>query len=598
MGFRRPAGDTSRGGFNGRTRGARQGHRLGFPADAAGFMPRSPCARANGVPPVSKRFVTGVALTGVSGAAFLGAALALNRPGDGYAFFDPIIEVKAIIDRGYVGELSEEDQRRMQDGAIAGMIEALGDPFTVYVPGDVSADFQKDLTGEYVGIGASVNVRDGWLTIVSPLEDSPAYRAGIMAEDRVVEIEGESTQGLSADACVDRLMGVAGTSVTFVIERAGVRLPPFTLVREHIKTRSVKGFHRNPADPEQWEFMIDPARGIAYIRLTQFTPQCALEVAEALQAAGAWSGGVKGLVLDLRNNPGGLLDDAVSIADLFLASGRIVSTEGRGGPSRIEDAVAPGTLPDFPVAVLLNGSSASASEVLAGALADNHRATIIGSRSFGKGSVQSVIPLVRGGEGAQLKVTEQYYYLPSGRLLHRKPDSVVWGVDPTPGFHIPTTPQQELAMFLARRDQEVIRAGAAPDDENWSDPEWIVTKLQDQQLAGAIRAMQARLDTGEWLKTGDDPEAGSAIAFGEIRDLERTQEAHAREIERIQKRIDALSSAAAGVETAPPDFWADDTDLTGGTLDVFDKDGKKITSLRITGNSLERWLMSADVEKQ
>lgn len=547
---------------------------------------------------MNKRLVLGAALIGVSGAAFLGAALTLKGPGDGYAFFDPIIEVKALIDRGYVGELTQEDQRRMQDGAIAGMLEALGDPFTLYVPGDFSADFQKDLTGEYVGIGASVNVQDGWLTIVSPLEDSPAYRAGIMAEDRVVEIEGESTQGLSADECVDKLMGVAGTTVTFVIERQGVRLPPISLVREHIKTRSVKGFHRSPANPESWEFMIDPARGIAYLRLTQFTPQCALEVADALQAAGAWSGGVKGLVLDLRNNPGGLLDDAVAIADLFLKDGRIVSTEGRGGPSRIEDAEAPGTLPEFPVAVLLNGSSASASEVLAGALADNGRAIIVGSRSFGKGSVQSVIPLVRGGEGSQLKITEQYYYLPSGRLLHRKPDSVVWGVDPTPGFHIPTTPEQELAMFLARRDQEIIRAGAtAADHENWSDPEWIVSKLQDEQLAGAIRAMQGRIDSGEWVKTGQDLESGSQIAFGEIRDLERTQEAHAREIERLQKRIDALSAAAAGIDLAPPDYWADDVDLTGGTLDVFDKEGKKVASLRITGNSLERWLMSADVEK-
>lgn len=179
---------------------------------------------------MKKRFVLDALLVGILGTAVLGATMALSRRGDdNYAFFDPIIEVKSIIDRNFVGGLDDDMIKKMQDGAIRGMVEALDDPFTQYVPADYGADFQKDLTGEYVGIGASVNMQDGWLTIVSPLEDSPAYRAGILADDRVVEIEGETTFGLTSDQCVDKLMGVAGTEVSFVIERKGVKIP-FTLV--------------------------------------------------------------------------------------------------------------------------------------------------------------------------------------------------------------------------------------------------------------------------------------------------------------------------------------------------------------------------------
>lgn len=546
------------------------------------------------------RLILDAALVSVLGVAVLGATVAISHRDD-YSFFDPLIDVKAALEARFVKELDEETLKKMQEGAIKGMIEVLEDPYTYYVPETDSSEFQKELTGEYVGIGAQINIVDKWLTIVSPLEDSPAYRAGLMAEDKVIEIEGESTYELTADECIARLQGKPGTPVRIKIERKGAAAPiEMTIIRDHIKTRSVKGFHRDPMNPEEWQFMIDPARGIAYVRLAQFTPACARELAEALFSVGAERGHVKGLILDLRNNPGGLLDDAVRISDFFLRTGRIVSTEGRGGPDRIENAAGPGTLPDFPMIVMVNGNSASASEVVAGALQDNNRAVILGSRTFGKGSVQSVIPLSKSPDGAQLRVTEQYYYLPSGRLLHRTPDSASWGVDPTPGFYISTSDQEEVEMFLARREQEIIRDQGSEDAEDWSNPEWITGRLKDRQLAGAIRAMQAKIDTGQWDKPGEPGIAGVQIALDELNDAKKAQEQYIRELQRLQKRIDALESATGPVlaQTEPPfDFWPDSLDLTGGQLRVYDKDGNEITTLKITGNRLERWLIDADVEK-
>jgi carboxyl-terminal processing protease len=231
--------------------------------------------------------------------AAVGSTLALTRRGDDYAFFDELIDVRQILTQRYVEPV---DQATMREGAIRGMVEALDDPYTVYVPAAEKRSFNKDLTGEYVGIGAQVNQQEGWLTIVSPLEDSPAFRAGLMPDDRIVEIEGVSTHNVPINECIDRLLGEPGTKVTFVVERKGERFT-VEITRDRIKTRSVKGVHRSATDQNAWEYMIDPARGIAYVRLVQFTPGCAAELAAALKGAGAEAGKVKGLVLDLRFNP-------------------------------------------------------------------------------------------------------------------------------------------------------------------------------------------------------------------------------------------------------------------------------------------------------
>ncbi|MBU6413672.1 MAG: S41 family peptidase [Planctomycetes bacterium] len=531
-----------------------------------------------------------VTLLAILAVAVLGSTLALTRQ-DEREFFTPVVGVKRIITQTFV---TAPDDKKMQEGAIKGMVETLNDPFTIYVPESEKRNFEKDLTGEYVGIGAQVNIRDGWLTIVSPLEDSPAYRAGILPEDRVVGIDGKSTQGKTVDECIDILLGEPGTKVKLSIERKGSRIE-MELVRAPIKSRSVKGFHRDPNNPEQWQYLIDPTRKIGYLRLTQFTPKCSEEVEAALRSVGAHKGDLKGLILDLRGNPGGLLSDAVRIADLFLKDGTIVSTKGRSVPEEKATAQGPGTLPDFPVAVLVNGQSASASEVLAGALADNKRAIVVGSRSYGKGSVQVVIPLDKGG--GELKITQAGYFLPNGRSIDRQDDSTVWGVDPTDGFFVPLTEDQEIEILLARRDQEVIRQEGTLLDV--STPDLVKKELKDAQLAAALQTMQAKVEApaGEWLKTGQAVDGDKGIAAGEMAKTRLASERLARELVRLQRRMDAMESGIVATKRET-DLWADTAEIKGGEVRITDKDGKLVAVLEITGNSLEQWLLDADVKKK
>jgi len=539
----------------------------------------------------NSRLISVAALTATAGAVVLASTSAFSHRGDDYRFLDPLIDIKQILSERYVDVPNNET---LQTGAINGMLEALNDPYTVYVPAAKKTEFTKDLTGEYVGIGAAVNIADDWLIIVSPLEDSPAYKVGLMADDKVVEIEGKSTHKLDVDACIKLLSGTPGTKVNIVVERKGEKLP-ITITREHIKTKSVKGFHRDDADANKWLFVIDPARRIGYARLTQFTPGCADELHAALESAGARDGKLAGLVLDLRNNPGGLLSEAIKISDFFLKDGVIVSTKGRAVPEEIARAKPEGTFPDFPIAILLNGQSASASEVLSGALVDNSRAVVVGTRSFGKGMVQNVLSLQSGGE---LKITEQKYYLPSGKCIQRADDSAEWGVDPTPGFYVPTTDEELIEMFKARRQEEIMRpAGAAAGaEQRWSDPDWILSQLRDKQLAAAVKAVQGRVDSGAWTPTGQQGDT-SKVAGGELLRLRQTHERLTRELIRVERRQDTLEGAGAAKLDNPEDLWPDTVDVTGGTLQVFDKDGKAIATLKITGNTLEKWLIDAEVKK-
>jgi carboxyl-terminal processing protease len=556
------------------------------------------------------RIIFESALILVLGGAVLGSTLAISKRNSDYAFFDELIEIKQIISSRYV---ESPDEKALREGAIKGMVDALNDPYTVYVPPADKSSFNKDLTGEYVGIGATVNTQDGWLTIVSPLEDSPAFKAGLMPGDRIVEVSGTSTENLPVDKCVDLLMGTAGTLIKMTVERQGDRFP-IEITREQIKTRSVKGFHRDPASPMTWQHLIDPSRGIGYIRLTQFTPKCSQEVLAALEAMGASEGKLKGLVLDVRGNPGGLLSEAENIADFFLKDGIIVSTRGRAFQEKVTRAKEPGTLPDFPIALIINGQSASASEVLAGALVENSRGITVGSRTYGKGSVQVVLELP-SGNGSELKLTEQGYFLPTGRSLSRKDDSPTWGVDPTEGFYVPVTDDELVAMFEVRRREEALvnrdaaaknKAAPAPKSDSkepakpidWTNVDSVLEGLKDPQLAAAVRAVQGKIEKGEWVPTGQKGLETGSIATAELTQLRLFHERLEREMIRTEKRMIAIEDAVPVAKNAPkPDLWADTIDLKGGLMEIKDKDGKVVATLQITGNDLERWLLDADVKK-
>jgi carboxyl-terminal processing protease len=278
------------------------------------------------------------------------------------------------------------------------------------------------ISGSFGGLGIEITTKDGRLTVVSPIEDTPAYRAGIKANDYIWKINDALTRGMSINEAVKRMRGPKGTSVTLTILREGHNAPlVFPLVRDIIQTKSVK--YRTLG------------KGYGYIRITQFQERTGAEFVQALESLHKNSGDpLRGVVLDLRNNPGGLVDAALAVAGRFvgegLRDGLIVSMRGRDPSSRKDLSATIGDKePHYPLVVLINGGSASASEIVAGALQDYHRAIIMGTQSFGKGSVQSIIPL-RGGAG--LKLTTALYYTPKGRSIQAKgitPDVVVAQAD-------------------------------------------------------------------------------------------------------------------------------------------------------------------------
>ncbi len=511
---------------------------------------------------------------------------------------DTVQQVHRLISLRHV---DKPDEDKLAAGAVSGMLEALNDPYAEFIPGADREEFTKQMTGEYVGIGCQVEIRDGWLTVVSPLEDSPAFRAGILANDRITKIDDQSTFGVSVDDCIKRLTGLPGTAVTIAVQRDAQELT-FTIQREKIVSRSVRGFRRLPDGTGHWDYLLDPAARVAYVRLSQFTPSSPHEFAQALGEARAAAGDLSGLIIDLRGNPGGFLEAALEIADMFLGDQVILSVRGRDGADEHVFSGNPGDdLPNFPIVVLVNGQSASASEIIAGALSDHSRAVVLGQRSFGKGLVQTVLPLPADPR-SQVKFTTQRYYLPSGRLIQRVDDSAQWGVDPTPGFFVPMTEQELVAWILHRRDQDILNRNVVPADyaeQRWTDPEWIRTTAKDKQLAAAVDAISRRIAGGQWVPISEGKDEHARIAQSELTALERARARLSRDFARLEQRIETLETlAATGKQPPRKDLWPDTLDLTGGRVVVTDKSGAPIARLAITGRDLERWLEIADLDPE
>jgi carboxyl-terminal processing protease len=309
-----------------------------------------------------------------------------------------------ILDTVRSNYVDKQDDGKLLTAAINGILASL-DPHSSYMDEKSYRDMRASTSGQFGGLGMQVNMEDGLLKVVSPIDDTPAARAGVLAEDVITQVDGTPIKGLTLSQAVDKMRGAPGTEVRLEIVRRDQAAPlNLTLTREIIKVSAVR---------QQTE-----GEDVGYVRLTQFTSHVADDLKQAIQALATKipPDQAKGYILDLRNNPGGLLDQAVRVAGAFLTSGEIVSIRGRD-PDRIHRyTAAPGDLIDGkPLIVLINGGSASASEVVAGALQDQKRATIIGSRTFGKASVQTIIPLGQGN-GA-LRLTTARYYTPSGHSL-------------------------------------------------------------------------------------------------------------------------------------------------------------------------------------
>jgi carboxyl-terminal processing protease len=344
-------------------------------------------------------------LAGLAAALVATQATAAPRhdPAQPYRSLDVLAEVLAYIQNGYVDETSEKE---LVQAAVEGMVSRL-DPHSMILRPEAYRSMRDETTGEFDGVGIEVvQVADG-LVVVAPLPDSPAERAGILAGDRIVAVDGTSAKEMSLGEATRRMKGVAGTTVALTIERSGQREPRvFTLVRDHVRTTSVDSR------------VLDAKAGTVYVRIRTFQDRTDRELRQALEGARKALGGeIQGLVLDLRNNPGGLLDQAVKVADRFLPGGVIVSTESRGKKPEVEEAHEKDTEAAYPIVLLVNRGSASASEIVAGALQDHARAVVVGTRTFGKGSVQTVVELE---DGSALKLTVARYYTPKHRSIQER----------------------------------------------------------------------------------------------------------------------------------------------------------------------------------
>jgi len=343
--------------------------------------------------------------------------------------------LRRIIERVQEDYVTEVDTQKLFEGAYRGALQALNDPFTQYFNKPEATRFEAETEGKFGGLGIEISLKDGILTVITPIKGTPAYDGGILAGDQVLKIDGKSTERLNLEDAVETLRGKIGSKVTLTVHHIGAPVDSeITLTRAEIKPPSVEGA------------MLDPKSGIGYIQISQFTETCRDDMLAAV--GDLQKQGLKGMVIDLRGNPGGLLDKAVDIADDFLASGVIVSVRGRQ-PEMTRTYTAHAhkekSLESLPIIVVVDEGSASASEILAAALHDNNRSLLVGGRTYGKGSVQNVIPL---GGGESLKMTTARYYRPNN-----EPIEFHQGI--MPDIYLPMSREHELALRNQEREDKL-----------------------------------------------------------------------------------------------------------------------------------------------
>jgi carboxyl-terminal processing protease len=429
--------------------------------------------------------VVGVVLFGGQG---IERVAAVNR--DTYEGLEAFTNVLAIVQKNYVEEVSSQ---KMIEGAINGMLNAL-DPHSAYLTPELYKELQVDTEGSFGGLGIEITLRDGVLTVVSPIEDTPAYRAGVKAGDQIIKIEGELTKDMTLVEAVKKMRGPKGSKIVISIRREGVnKLLDFSLVREVIRVQSVKSRSLE--------------KGYGYIRLSQFQDRTGADLDAALAKLTQENGKLAGIVLDLRNNPGGLLSQAVKVSDTFLDSGLVVYTEGRLENQKQKYFAHPGGYTDVPMVVLVNGGSASASEIVAGALQDHGRAVVLGLQTFGKGSVQTILPLE---SGAALRLTTALYFTPNGRSIQ------VTGV--TPDIVLDNYAATQVAAAREQREvrEENLRghfdnkknSSALPKRKEISLPEETDKNETKASTEAADASQESQVKEGE---LGKDPQLDRAL---------------------------------------------------------------------------------------
>ncbi len=423
-------------------------------------------------------WLLGIAAVSVFGMAVAYSATTREKEQD-YELVRLLVDVLHEVRNKYVVELSPDRERKLVEEMINGGLERL-DPHSQYINARDYKQFDKQSEGKFGGIGIEVGFDRhgrGNLTVISPMVGTPAYEAGILAGDVILKIDGEATENMRMTEAVDMIQGAPGSKVTLTVIREGMKEPTdFALTRAVIKVSSVRADQRKPGNKE-WDYLIDKKNRIGYVRLITFSKNASTELKSVIESLE--KDGVRGLVLDLRNNPGGLLSAAVQISDLFLSEGVIVSTKGRNHKDEVYHAKQEGTLltgpsGDVPMVVLINKYSASASEILSAALQDHKRAVIVGERSYGKGSVQNVI--LMENDTSALKLTTASYWRPSGKNIHRFPDKKdfeaakidpdEWGVKPDPGMEVVLKDKERLEYMVYRSDRDIVREKPKPPEKD------------------------------------------------------------------------------------------------------------------------------------
>jgi carboxyl-terminal processing protease len=393
-----------------------------------------------------------------------GNALAASSNADHYKQLNLFGDV---FDRVRADYVEDPDEVKMTEAAINGMLASL-DPHSSFMNAKQFQDMSVQTSGKFGGLGIEVTMENGVVKVVTPIDDTPAAKAGLMSNDLIVKIDGTEIQGMTLNEAVDKMRGGINTPITLTIQRKNQDAFEVKLVREEIKVQSVKSNIE--------------ADNVGYIRISSFSEQTQEGLDKAIASLKTKMGEkVKGYILDLRNNPGGLLDQSISVSDTFLEQGEVVSTRGRHADEAQRFTAQKGDLIDKkPLVILINGGSASASEIVAGALQDHKRATVIGTRSFGKGSVQTIIPL--GSQGA-LRLTTARYYTPSGRSIQAKGiDADIVIEEPLPpelqGKNVSTEGEASLKGHLTNEgggDEGGGSSAYVPEDKN-----------KDVQLKAAI----------------------------------------------------------------------------------------------------------------
>ncbi|MFO0961097.1 MAG: S41 family peptidase [Isosphaeraceae bacterium] len=397
------------------------------------------------------------------------------------------------VEQNYVRPV---DRKALLHSALRGMLQDL-DPHSMFFSDTEWKVFERQYKGSFVGIGVQIDIdpRNNRLRVIAPMIGSPAYASGVLAGDVIMDVDGESTDGISRDKAVELLQGRPGTNVKLTVLHPGSdKTESLTVVRKVIDEPSVLGVERKADDT--WNFLADEADKIAYVRVTHFYQPTADDLRKALEQARQQ--GMKAVILDLRDNPGGLLESAVEVSDLFIKKGKIVSTKGRAIRDRTWEARNEDTIiEDIPMIVMVNQHSASAAEIVSACLQDHDRAKVVGQRSYGKGSVQNILTLEDGA--SILKLTVATYWRPSGKNIHRFPrakPSDEWGVSPSEGLAVPLSPAEYETWAEARRDRDLAMMVSQKRPQGDPARDKPLPKIEDKQLDKAIATLRDVLKGG------------------------------------------------------------------------------------------------------